>query len=118
MHVREVNPVVNSTSLRSFTQQVRVLQSQYIRQISTCQYTDKKENEIFLIYKEIQIGTVAKSCMRKGFLIYEEMRKCIYQCKSSMYIFVEIVVYNDIPIKCKGNLFFSKKYRNVPVQAP
>ncbi len=35
-----------------------------------------------------------------------------------MYIFVEIVVYNDIPIKCKGNLFFSKKYRNVPVQAP
>jgi hypothetical protein len=29
------------------------------------------------------------------------------------------VVYNEIPcIKCKGNLFYSKKYRNVPVQAP
>jgi hypothetical protein len=27
-----------------------------------------------LIYKEIQIGAVAKSYMRKGFLIYEEMR--------------------------------------------
>ncbi len=27
------------------------------------------------IYKEIQIGAVAKSYMRKGFLIYEEMRK-------------------------------------------
>jgi hypothetical protein len=37
--------------------------------------TDKKENKIFLIYKEIQIGAVAKSYMRRGFLIYEEMRK-------------------------------------------
>ncbi len=35
----------------------------------------KKENEIFLTYKEIQMGSVAKSCMRKGFLIYEEMCK-------------------------------------------
>ncbi len=40
-------------------------------------YTDKKENEIFLIDKEIQMGSVAKSYMRKGFLIYEEMRKYI-----------------------------------------
>jgi hypothetical protein len=31
--------------------------------------TDKKENKIFLIYKEIQSGAVAKSYMRKGFLI-------------------------------------------------
>ncbi len=38
-------------------------------------YTDKKENRIFLIYREIQSGTVAKSYMRKGFLIYGEMRK-------------------------------------------
>jgi hypothetical protein len=37
--------------------------------------TDKKESQIFLVYKEIQGGTVAKSYMRKGFLIYEEMRK-------------------------------------------
>ncbi len=37
--------------------------------------TDKKENNIFLIYKEIQSGAVAKSYMAKGFLIYEEMRK-------------------------------------------
>jgi hypothetical protein len=27
------------------------------------------------IYREIQIGAVAKSYLRKGFLIYEEMRK-------------------------------------------
>ncbi len=37
--------------------------------------TDKKENKIFLIYKDIQSGAVAKSYMRKGFLIYEDMRK-------------------------------------------
>jgi hypothetical protein len=36
-------------------------------------HTDKKENQIFLIYEEIQSGTVAKSYKRKGFLIYEEM---------------------------------------------
>jgi hypothetical protein len=38
-------------------------------------YTDKKEYQIFLIYKEIQNGAVANSYMRKGFLIYEELRK-------------------------------------------
>jgi hypothetical protein len=38
-------------------------------------YSDKKEKKIFLINKEIQSGAVAKSYMRKGFLIYEEMRK-------------------------------------------
>jgi hypothetical protein len=37
--------------------------------------TDKKENQIFLIFKEIQSGATAKSNMRKGFLIYEEMVK-------------------------------------------
>jgi hypothetical protein len=35
-------------------------------------YTDKKENQIFLIYKEIQSGAVAKSymSMTNGLLIY------------------------------------------------
>jgi hypothetical protein len=37
--------------------------------------TDEKENQIFLKYKEIQNRAVANSYMRKGFLIYEEMRK-------------------------------------------
>jgi hypothetical protein len=40
----------------------------------TCPNTDKKENQIFLLYKEIHSGAIAKSYMRKGFLIYEEMR--------------------------------------------
>ncbi len=39
------------------------------------QHTDKKVNKIFLIYKEIHTGSGAKSYMRKGFLIYEEMGK-------------------------------------------
>jgi hypothetical protein len=38
-------------------------------------HTEKEENKIFLIYKEIQMGSGAKSYMRKGFLIYEEMHK-------------------------------------------
>jgi hypothetical protein len=38
-------------------------------------YTDKKENQSFLICKEIQNGVVAKSYMRKGFVIYEDIRK-------------------------------------------
>ncbi len=40
-------------------------------------YTDKKENEIFLICKEIQIGSVAKSYTyeeRLSNTVYEEMR--------------------------------------------
>ncbi len=37
----------------------------------------KNQNKIFLIFKEIQSGAVAKSYMKKGFLIYEEMRKYI-----------------------------------------
>jgi hypothetical protein len=37
---------------------------------SISRYTDKKEKKIFL-----QSGVVAKSYMRKSFLIYEEMRK-------------------------------------------
>ncbi len=39
--------------------------------------TDKEENKISLIYREIQMGSgaTAKSYMRKGFLIDEEMLK-------------------------------------------
>ncbi len=38
-------------------------------------YTDKKEKKIFLIYREIQSGAIAKSYIRNGFLIYEEIQK-------------------------------------------
>jgi hypothetical protein len=36
-------------------------------------FTDKKENQIFLICKEIQIGAVAKSYITNGLLIYGEI---------------------------------------------
>jgi hypothetical protein len=36
-------------------------------------YTDKKEKKIFLIYKEIQNGAVAKSYITNGLLIYGEI---------------------------------------------
>jgi hypothetical protein len=39
----------------------------------TPRYTDKKENQIFLIYREIQSGAVAKSYMTNGLLIYGEI---------------------------------------------
>jgi hypothetical protein len=51
--------------------------------------TDKKENQIFLIYKEIQMGSVSKSYRRKGFLIYEEMRKYL-----TMYMRRASVIYD------------------------
>ena len=47
-----------------------------VRSLSSSQpHWWKKRNRIFLIYKETQSGEFAKSYMRKGFLIYEEMRK-------------------------------------------
>ncbi len=45
-------------------------------QLSTAEYGKLIKKKIkFLIYKEIESGAVAKSYMRKGCLIYEEMRK-------------------------------------------
>ncbi len=54
-------------------------------------YTDKKENKIFLIYKEIQMGSGAKSYIRKSFLIYEEKRKF------SPYMRRPLVIYDFAP---------------------
>jgi hypothetical protein len=50
-------------------------------------YTDKKEKKIFLIYREIQSGVVAKSYIRNGFLIYEEMQIYfpIYSMRRPLY---------------------------------
>jgi hypothetical protein len=41
------------------------------QEIVSFKYTDKKENKIFLIYKEIQKGVVAKSYITNGLLIYD-----------------------------------------------
>jgi hypothetical protein len=41
-------------------------------------YTDKKENKIFLIYKEIQKEAVAMSYVTNGLLIYDYLRISLY----------------------------------------
>jgi hypothetical protein len=46
--------------------------------------TDEKENQIFLIYKEIQKGLVAKSYMTNGLLIFG-------------YIFARYLIYDFAP---------------------
>jgi hypothetical protein len=38
------------------------------------EYTDKKEKKIFLIYKEIQKGAVAKPYMINGLLVGKNLR--------------------------------------------
>jgi hypothetical protein len=43
--------------------------------ITIIHWWKRTENFPYIQYKEIQSGAIAKSYMRKGFLIYEEMRK-------------------------------------------
>ncbi len=61
----------------------------------TVRYTDKKENKIFLIFKEIQNGAVAKSyeeilnlyeeAFSLNFLLYDENSIFFfYQCSGSL----------------------------------
>jgi hypothetical protein len=76
-------PLAHSPSLSSLRvagKEIRLNPTEY----KVFESTDKKENEIFLIYctvlyKEIETGAVAKSYMRKGFLIYEEMQKYFFE---------------------------------------
>jgi hypothetical protein len=57
------------------TEILRICIKAHKREEANIRYTDEKENQIFLVSKEIQSGAVAKSYMRKGFLIYEDMLK-------------------------------------------
>ncbi len=54
-------------------------------------HTDKKENKILLIYKEIQMESGTKSYMKKGFLIY---MKC---ANISPYMRRPSVIYDFVP---------------------
>jgi hypothetical protein len=57
-------------------------------------YTDKKENTIFshIQDKYIQMGSGPKSYVKKGFLIYEEMRKFF-----TTYMRRPLVIYDFAP---------------------
>jgi hypothetical protein len=70
--------------------------------------TDKKSNQIFLIYKEIQSGAVAKSYMRKGFLIYEEMCKYFPKCEEAVsrtYMTLQLL-HSELPEYEENLIFF------------
>ncbi len=59
-----------------------------VRHCLACVFTDKNEKKIFLIYREIQSGAVAKSFliyeeMQKKFSIYEEVVSHIWLCNCS-----------------------------------
>ncbi len=56
-------------------------------------HTDKKENQIFLIYiGKLRSGAVAKSYMKKGFLLYEE---CV---NISPYMRRPLVIYMTLQL--------------------
>jgi hypothetical protein len=63
--------------------------------VVTIFFTDKKESEIFLIYKEIQIGSVAKSYMRTGFIIHEEMRKYLIIYEEAVSHILNFLIYEE-----------------------
>jgi hypothetical protein len=78
--------------------------------------TDKKENQIFLIYTGIQSGAVAKSYMRTGFLIYEEMRKyfpiydeavCHIDFATAPFLYMRKIWFSLLTVR---NLYFSLWY--------
>jgi hypothetical protein len=68
-------PIRSFDSLCLFSYLIAVVGSELGREKKPESYTDKKENQIFLIlvYKEIQNGSVAKSYMTNGLLIYGEI---------------------------------------------
>ncbi len=77
---QNVHQCVQAWFFRTFSYYVQVIpknefRSLFLSVFSSFCYTDKKENKIFLIYREIKMGSGAKSYMRKGYLIYEEMHK-------------------------------------------
>ncbi len=50
--------------------ELKTLNSCIFVKLISAAYTDKKENKIFLIYQEIQKGSVPQQYMTNGLLIY------------------------------------------------
>ncbi len=69
-------------------------------------YTDKKENQIFLIYKEIQNGAVAKSNMTNGFLIYGEIFSAFPRILGSPSSYMTLqLLHSEFPYGTRKILF-------------
>jgi hypothetical protein len=60
-------------------------------------YTDKKGKKIFLIYKEIQKGSVAKSYMTNGFLIYGKYLGISSYIRKAFLIYMYCLTLQLIP---------------------
>jgi hypothetical protein len=58
---------------REWKRQIGQVAFVLVKMAVLCLCTDKKENQIFLIYNEIQSGAVAKSYMTNGLIIYGEI---------------------------------------------
>jgi hypothetical protein len=89
--LRPLPPIPEGTSLRQGCSTGAQTTTNFnMKQTISGKYADKNENEIFLIYEEIQMGSVAKSYIRKGFQINEEMRKylTIYEEAVGPYIHI------------------------------
>ncbi len=54
-------------------------------------YTDKKENQIFLIYREIQNGAAAKSYMTNGLLMGKYLRISSYIRKPFLILTLQLL---------------------------
>ncbi len=81
-------------------------------------HTDKKENEIFLINKEIQMESVAKSYMGKGFLIYEETRKYLTIEEAVTHIWLCNRSLQNFPIYVKKiDFFYQCRYTWIIIEA-
>ncbi len=69
--------------------------------------TDKKENQIFLIYKEIQNGAVAKSYMTNGLLIYGEIFAHFLILGSRSSFMTLQLLHSEFPY-CAANFSFAQ----------
>jgi hypothetical protein len=83
---KHTDPTLRQTEGTFLVRTVEYCQWAIYKQVQGC--TDKKENKIFLIYKEIQSGAVAKSYTRKSF---QYMRKC---ANISPYMRRPLVIYD------------------------
>jgi hypothetical protein len=70
--LEEGEPINIFNLLLSITRPAWLMESLKVQKKFPWPLTDKKENRIFLIYKEIQSGAVAKSYMTNSLLIYGE----------------------------------------------
>ena len=89
--ISSATAIRESDQLQHQTKEDWATSSQMVCNFQHVHHSDKKENTIFLIYKEIQMVLGAKLYMRKGFLS-TYMRKC-----TNIYMRRPLVIYDFAP---------------------